>query len=129
MTIDYGTDWSCMDDVGLARTVTGVELVVQAVYRRVTTKRGTLLSSENYGIDVRDFVQDEQTPAKLAAIPSLIQNEIEKDDRVGAVAVAAEFTVDGSLHVRIAGRTTNDEPFRLKLKVTELDVQLLKEGA
>ncbi|MTV47148.1 hypothetical protein GM528_12520, partial [Streptococcus pneumoniae] len=55
MTTYFGYDISCTRGMKSGRFVSGVELVAQAYYRRLTTTRGTLIGGEeeqNYGLNL-----------------------------------------------------------------------------
>ncbi len=86
--IGYGTDMSCTDRLDTARMVSGVELVAQAIYRRLSTPRGSLTFSDahlTYGFDVTDFVGTVGYAVAEQALPALIEGEILQDDRVDEV--------------------------------------------
>lgn len=130
MTIDYGFDTSCTTDLTPGHTVTDARLVAEAMFRRVTTRRGSVIDAPNDGIDLRDFIQSEGTTAELAAVEGQVRAECYKDDRVleGTLSVEATF-VAGDLRVRIRGLTSNRDEFELVALASELTVQLLKGGA
>ena len=99
----YGMDLSCTDSVEVSRYVAGVELVGQALYRRLITPRGTLPGGDEaqaYGIDLPGLIGSIPTESLLASLPSRIKNECLKDPRVQSVSVLIE--VSGTLLVEIS---------------------------
>lgn len=130
MTVDFGRDLWCLDDLDPGRTVTGALLVAQAAYRRITTPRGAVIDAPNYGFDVRALLGKGLTPAQLAAIPGQVRGEILKDERVDSCSITATYTggPNGTLTLSIDGETAAG-PFNLVLAVTEVNVEILQIGA
>lgn len=131
MTTDYGFAISCTDDLNTGRRVTGATLVAEALYRRLTTRRGTLLSDPNYGLDLEDMLQDDITPAQLATLPGRIRLECAKDPRVLPESIRVEMQVNSTVGpitgtIRIRGELSNEEPFALVIKAPT--AELLKAG-
>lgn len=92
--VGWGSDLSCMDD--LTEDVqeldgTDPRVVAQAVYRRITTPRGSLLDDPDYGDDITRFLSLGNTPAQLASIAGELHGEIAKDDRVDTVECTADY--------------------------------------
>jgi hypothetical protein len=129
----FGTDLWCYDSVLTGRLASGVELVAQAIYRRLTTARGTLIDGDDgqvYGTDVSDFVGMVGPDNAVDAIPDLIVAEVLKDDRVETAAVKASIardavglatvTVDIDVALADAGGT-----FTLTLAVSDVTTALL----
>lgn len=130
ITVDYGTDISCTDDMDpLAREVSGQEVVAQAIYRRLTTPRGRLIDDPDYGTDVRSFLHRGLTTAELRAVEAAIRSEVLKDERIALVTVKATSADDGQSMTVVLNVTTGLGPFRLVFAVTAETVSLLKEGA
>lgn len=127
--MSYGTDTYCYDRPVTGRLATGVELLAQACYRRLTTPRGTLDDGEDgvvYGTDIADFVG--RHDADLA--PAAVEAELLKDDRIASVnasasvATAADGAVTVTLEIDVFpyDETT---PFRLTLAASDVTVALL----
>lgn len=99
--MSYGIDTSCGERGYLSgRLVRGRELVQQAILRRLTTPRGTLCSTDEeaaYGIDVTAFVGSSANSPKIRALPSMIEAELKKDDRILSVSATVETGRDGEM--------------------------------
>ena len=125
-TPDYGKDISCTDRYDpVGRYVSGSQALMQAVYRRLTTPRGSVPRAPNYGLDLRSFMSIELTRAAMAAIPAQIEQEVLKDERIESVKVviAAHDARSLTLTVTCSGALG---PFRLTLVVSAVTVALLK---
>lgn len=130
MSVDFGTDISCTDDMSeVAKEISGQDVLAEAIYRRLTTPRGQLLDDEDYGIDVRSFLSRGIDPGKLREIEGTIRQEVLKDERVANVT--AKATVDYKTYSMSVSLivTTGEGPFRLVFEVTADTVEFLKEGA
>lgn len=131
--VGYGVDIYAWDRLRTGRLVSGVELVAQAIYRRLTTPRGTVRDGEDgsvYGLDIQDFVGRVGTPDAIAAIPALVRAEVLKDDRLTNVTVKATATTDraGLIAIRIqidAELVNAGDRFELTLGVSSVSVALL----
>jgi hypothetical protein len=110
--------------------VSGVRLVAEAIYRRITTPRGMLTGGEdeaNYGIDLADLIGSVSTPAAVAALPGQIQSEIMKDERVESVDVNVTSASTGpsvTWNITIDAETAVG-PFSLVLSVNDVTAELL----
>ncbi|HXG69984.1 MAG TPA: hypothetical protein VNJ04_05145 [Gemmatimonadaceae bacterium] len=128
--VDYGRDMSCTTSLKTGRFVSGVRLVAEACYRRLTTPRGTLRGGEdesNYGLDLTAIIGRTDARSVEASLPGRIRSELEKDERIESVAVDMLVTTD-------AGRTTfgitvqcvtGEGPFELQLLASDVTVELL----
>lgn len=127
--MSYGYDTSCTDDLYPGRTSTGTVFVIEAIYRRLTTRRGSVVDAPNDGIDVRDFLQTDGTPRELAAIEGQIRAELSKDDRIepGSLIVSAKLTGE-NLAIRVGGLTSDADSFSLVLAVSGVTVDMLDDG-
>lgn len=125
---DYGTDISCSADIDQAfRLVSGTERVTQALYRRLTTKRGSVADAPDYGFDVRELLSRGLTDDDVGSLAGIIRQEILKEECV-SVAVVATTLVDGALQID-ARCESSVGPLAFVLSVTEAAVVLLKEAA
>lgn len=128
---EFGKDTSCTDELRPGQLVTGKRLLAEAIYRRLTTPRGTLLGGEeeaDYGIDLLDLVGSASSKSDLAALPGRIQNELLKDPRIDSVsALVTSSSFGPSLSVTIEIDVISSEgPFDLQLSVNEVSVELLR---
>lgn len=127
MTTDYGTDFSWTDDLDAAfRLVSGPERVGQAIYRRLTTKRGSVIDAPDYGFDLRELLSLGLTDGDVGALAGLVRQEVVKDECVRSATVTTSL-VDEALRVDLVAELA-DGPLRLVLSVTEAGVATLKEG-
>ncbi len=125
--VDYGNDTECASDLTFSRTeVTGETMMAQAMLRRFTTPRGTLINSPDYGYDLRQFVKA-TTPAE-SIINGNVENEALKDERVADVTVQTLFNEEAErLEVTIVG-FGSEGPFDLTIGISEVTVELLRTG-
>ena len=132
-TTGYGVEIDCATSLVSGRLVSGWRVVAQALFRRVTTERGTLRGGDEeaaYGIDLAAYVGAVGYPTAVAAIPALVRGEWLKDDRVSSVEIAAYVVTDAAGLSSITLEATVDlvddgETFDLTLAVSTGGVQLL----
>jgi hypothetical protein len=133
MAAGFGTDLWCYDRPITGRLASGVELVAQAIYRRLTTARGTLRDGDDgqvYGTDVSDFVGMVGPDNAVDALPDVVVAEILKDDRVERADVRAAITRESTglatIDIEIdAVLRDSGESFTLTLAVSDVSVALL----
>jgi hypothetical protein len=129
----FGKDTYCYDRIVTGRTATGVELLAQAIYRRLTTPRGTLDDGDEglvYGLDVSDFVGMVGTQRAVDALPGIVEAEILKDDRISSASVTASVVTDSAglstVTLAITAVPLDElETFTLTLSVSDVTVALL----
>lgn len=130
----YGLDTYCYDRLVPGRLVSGPELVAQAVFRRLTTPRGTLRGGEDesvYGLDLQDFIGTVGTSDAVDALPDAIATEVKKDDRVDLcdVEVTADRSSSDGLVALLIDVTyslhAETDTFTLSVRASDLDVSLL----
>ena len=107
--------------------VSGRACLAQALARRLITPRLGLIDDPDYGLDVRDWLNDDVTPAEIAKIGRLVEAELLKDERVVRAAASVTF-VTGVLTIT-ASITDGAGTFRLVLAVSELSAKLLEAAA
>jgi len=133
MATGFGQDTYCYDEILPGRLVSGPELVAQAVYRRLTTPRGTLDDGDEgavYGLDLLGFIGTVGTRNAIDAIPEAVRSEVLKDDRVDSVEAGVDATIgtDGAVALSItvdAQLADETGSFTLTIGVSDLDVALL----
>jgi hypothetical protein len=131
--VSYGTDTYCYDQIFTGRLASGFELIAQAVYRRLTTPRGTLDDGEEgsvYGFDLLDFVGTVGSDAAVDALPDAVVAEALKDDRVDRCEVTAtvERSADGLATILLDVDIFPHDaagPFTLSVSVSDVTVALL----
>ena len=130
MTTYFGYDISCTRGMKSGRFVSGVDLVAQAYYRRLTTPRGTLIGGEeeqNYGLNLMSLVGKAATPSFAASLPGKIENELLKDPRTESVSATVVSATSGpavTYTIRIAAKTALG-PFTLVLAVSAVSAEIL----
>lgn len=131
MATSYGRDVWCDDSLRTGRYATGVRLVAQNAYHRLTTPRGMLRGGEdeaNYGLDLVGLVGTAESTGLAAALPGKIQNELLKDERIEEVRATVTRSQDGpavTYEIEIEA-DTSEGPFELVLSVADVTVALLK---
>ena len=126
----FGKDTSCTTGIRAGRFVTGLRLVAEAAYRRITTPRGMLRGSEDdqsYGIDITELIGQASSKAVVAALPGRIANKLAKDERIESTEVdVAEVTsgIERSYAITIRC-VTAEGPFTLQLAASDVSVELL----
>jgi hypothetical protein len=129
----YGRDTYCYDRIYTGRLASGVELLAQAIYRRLTTPRGTLVDGDEglvYGLDVSGFVGMVGTQSAVDALPGAVEAEVLKDDRISSVTVTASVVTDSAglstITIDILAVPVDEgETFTLSLSVSDVTVALL----
>lgn len=77
----------------------GLRNLAKALYRRIITKPGELKGHPTYGCLVYQHVGKAASPWRAALAAHDVKAAVLQDDRVQDVAVTAEYTPDGALHV------------------------------
>ncbi len=133
----YGIETFCLDSLKSGRFVSGPMVVVQALCRRLRTRRGTLRgvgkeaeAAAIYGFDVCEYIGAVGYPTALAALPGFIRAELSKDDRVTDVTAKVTETraPDGAIALLIECEGTlldEEDTFRFTALATDLTLTLL----
>ena len=122
---DYGSSWSCVDDLTMPSVlVKGNRVVAEAVVRRLLTRRGQLVDDPNYGFSLTDFLEADLTPSELARIQAGVQSECLKDERV--FGVTATVTLAGAALVVVIVLAVATGPFTLVLSVNDVTATILQ---
>lgn len=137
MASGYGRELWCGDSLRTGRYVTGNLLVMQALYRRLNTPRGTLGDISDdfpderiYGIDLASYCGATASEFSIAGLPNIVRSELLKDDRVADVAVtlaSVQQTDAGwllSLNIRVVLSDSGDS-FAFTLDASSVGVTLL----
>jgi hypothetical protein len=124
---DYGRDLSCTTDIEpMFREVTGIELMQQAIIRRLITPRGGLLGAPNYGYDVRNLINDSLSSTQGASlIRAAVQSELDKDERILQSQAKVLFVPSThKLTIEIQAVSTVG-PFALTIGVSDVTIEVL----
>lgn len=132
MAQGYGGDTWCADSYSPGRFARGATAVVQALYRRLITPRGTLRGGDAeraYGLDLAGFIGAMGDSAG-AALPGAIRAELLKDDRVADVTATAARTVASSglvtYTIEVTGELHDEQgDFRFSVSASDVTVELV----
>lgn len=96
---------SCISDLSpIGAKVDGARRVAEALARRLSTTRGSLLSSHpdvgSYGIALQDYLQGTMLPDEVASLRGVVARECMKDPRVDTAHVTASL-LGGKLTLKI----------------------------
>lgn len=124
----YGTDLLCIDDADeLFSDVTGIQVVAQDAYHRLTNDTVLGEGGEDWGYDVTKLLG--MTTAQIAAMPPTISAALQKDERIQAadVTITQNKRVGSQLWSIIITAIcyTAEGPFTLILGVSDLTVAIL----
>lgn len=133
MATGYGVEMYCLDRVRTGKYVRGRAALAQAIYRRLTTPRGTLRGGDEeqaYGLDLPGFVGRVAVPVAAASLPGVVRAELLKDDRIldVDVEVAVDAPENGLVTYTLTIAVTpadETEDFSLTLAASETSVDLL----
>lgn len=108
------------------------EILTQAILLRLQTRRGTYWTDPEYGLALTELLSEHLTASELARLPSRVQAELEKDERIASVAVEVEPS--GPLNARRVVLRMTVTPaagptFPLVLSVDQVSVEVLTKGA
>jgi hypothetical protein len=129
----YGTEVWCTNGLQTGRLAKGKTALVQALFRRLITPRGTLRGGDeeaNYGIDLAGYVGQVGDEVAALALPSVVRGELLKDERVTDVvatitaSTASNLGVSYTLAVAV---TPHDEleSFTFNVAVSAASVELI----
>ncbi len=111
------------------RVVSGRTALAQALLRRLTTPRGSLVGDAGYGCDVRGWASDSLSPGDLRRLEARVADEIRADERVDDVAVTATFALEVLRIVARVRVVDGSTPLRLTLAVSAVTAELLSVEA
>lgn len=125
----YGIEVWCRLSLVTTRFARGVDVLINALIRRITTPRGTLYFHPDYGLDVREYVGLELTPSTRTRIQSEVEQQIEADPRVyaGTVDVQVREVVEGNfttLEIEISGQARGG-PFAFVVPINKVTLEIL----
>lgn len=107
--------------------ISGRQVVVEAVARRLVTQRGALGYDPNFGLDLRLWLNSAHTDSDIFALSTAIEAEAEKDERVLSATANAQYSrVSSTLTVRLFLDLVTGERFRLVLTIDSVTAEILK---
>lgn len=133
MTTDYGIDFLCLTDLSAdLRLVSGVDLLRQAAYHRITNR--VLVDDDNFGLDITEEVGRAADASYLPTIALKVSAAIQKDERIATAETSASGvtnprTGDLDVTLRINCTATTGETFVLVVSVQDGTVSILNGEA
>lgn len=129
----YGTEVWCTDKMQSGRLARGKVALVQALYRRLITPRGTLRGGDqesNYGIDLADYVGAIGYDTAILALPSVVRSELLKDERVLDVDVTVTTATNSAKGIEITIAVSvipqdESEAFTFNVSVSDVSAELI----
>ncbi len=129
----YGTEVWCTNGLQTGRLARGKTALVQALFRRLITPRGTLRGGDeeaNYGIDLAGYVGNVGYETSIMALPSVVRGELMKDERVLDVVADIATSTNSNLGISITLAITvtpqdESEPFTFNVAVSEVTAELI----
>lgn len=116
---------------GLDPTLTLVDsgrVVAEALARRLSTPRGSMPFHPDYGLDLRAYLNEAMTDAKLYQLRAGVELECEQDERVLTADVKATFVQSTfSLRVQVNATLNTGNELRFVLNVSQVTVELLAQ--
>ena len=122
---DFGIDLSSSPDLDFG-LVTGRRALAEALLRRLSTPRGSLVSDLDYGFDLRLLMNEALGADDLARVQMAMEAELEKDERVGSVSSRLDFDAQRERARVTVAVATAGGPFQFVLGVDRVSVELLK---
>lgn len=123
---DFGSDVSTFPDLDPGfSSMTGARVLAEAMARRFTTPRGSLVGSPTYGVDVREWLNESMTRARLTEWARALEQEAEKDERIESAEVSLSYD-SAAMALRISALLeAADRTFALVLVVTAVSLTIL----
>lgn len=125
-TTIYGRDLSATTHIRPGYYVADFELLAQAAFRRITTKRGQLEDDQDYGLAISDLLKSNVTEDDLLVIQDRIRDEIRKDERLEFVEVELSQTstlpLEVSIQIKLSPKNGADG-FVLVLRADEVTAE------
>ena len=118
---DYGTDIKCLIDADeLFSEVSGVDVVIQDAFHRLTTDSVLGPGGDDWGYDVRRMIG--MSESELTASQPIIAEVLTRDERIKSATVVIRTQVEnGQVNAVItADCETNDGPFRMVLPISQV---------
>jgi phage baseplate assembly protein W len=123
---DYGFDVLVFPDLDASFSLVNDSRVLgEALARRLLTPRGRLDFHPNYGLDIRDFLNDAVTQDSLFRLQAAAEAECEQDERVLDASVRATYDPDAEKLTLTISIDASSGPFKFVLAVTDLTAELL----
>lgn len=131
MAEGYGSDVSLTTKLVTGRLLTGKAVVIEALFRRLITPRGSLYYDLTFGFDASGLVGAVGYRRSAAVLGGMVENELAKDDRVINVRCEATLSTldDGTLQLLLldvdATLVETGEDLSFTASVTDVSTELL----
>lgn len=130
MAEGYGSDVSLTTKLVTGRLLTGKAVVIEALFRRLITPRGSLYYDLTFGFDASGLVGAVGYRRSAAVLGGMVENELAKDDRVINVRCEATLSTldDGTLQLLLdvdATLVDTGEDLSFTASVTDVSTELL----
>jgi hypothetical protein len=127
--VDWGKDISTFPDMDAALMLsTDLRVVVtQKLLRRFSTPRGSLAFHQDYGYDLRQFVNDTITDETLFRMKAGSEREAEQEEYVSEATAQVRYDVPTETIYLSMEVVISTGPFRFVLAVDQLRVTLVTE--
>jgi hypothetical protein len=122
----YGSDVSTFPDLDPTLSLISTQrAIAEVVARRWLTPNGSLFYAPSEGVDVREYLNQGFTKARVYALQAQLAAEAEADERVESASVRVDFNAQAqTLKVSATLRPYDSGPFALVLTVSALRVDL-----
>ena len=118
MTTDYGTDVSTYPDLDdTFASLTGPSVVAQHIARSLEDAR--------YGVDLRQWLNDDFDRPRLTELRSAIETQCLADERVASAETTVEQPSMTALSITVQVSLLTGQTFSLVLSVSQVSVDLL----
>jgi len=129
MTVDFGTDLALQDDVSPEfPEVTGIDALIDACVRRLSTPQGDLFYDPAYGFDLTGLLSDSLEPSDIANIQTEIIRQLELDERVEAAECTISDVTLELMDVDILVQSSLG-PFSMTLEINNVSVKVLQASS
>ena len=133
-TQNYGRDFAVVStatgpDIDFAHLSSGVNVLANSLYCRLTTPHGSVIDSPNDCIDVRSLLGAGLTQADMQVVQQRVQRECERDARVLSATVTATYNQASRVLDLVIRVQTAQGPFSMTLSVNDLSVALITASA
>lgn len=126
---NFGQDILVFNDVDSSFSpVSDGRVLGEALGKRFTTRRGTMPFHDDFGMDVRDWLNEAMTQDQLFRLKAAMEAEAVKDERVLGADIRLAFdSKQSSLTAKVEAQTSTG-PYKLTLRVTDLTTELIQGG-
>ena len=122
---DFGVDVSTFPvlDTTFA-TIKGFRVLAEALARRLITPKGSLTFHPDYGLDLRQYINEAMDDTTVARLKQAIAQELLQDERVGDVDVTVAFIQASGKLLITCQVVTAKGPFPFVLALSNVGVEL-----